>query len=379
MTLRSEVFYISKGGLGLESVNRYILENIQYDAYLIKGITTSVLNSSNTLLTLTYNKYDEEMIQDISPRQNYILTTGIPSGDFGLKVLFTQQISTTIQSGSVFIDGSGLPASSLSIDGYTNGYTLDINSSQFSLTGSHYYLLDNNKIYRQDGSSFTSPGIGGYSFHTQSSAYLGDRYSNTNNKIRGTVTVDVLYLSKTKNIQNYIDQYLKSKNIQSNHLITYSTVSRVVDQVELYLVYLSDPEPQIITGYPQNHSLIPYNKAPKNLTLTFSTELDKYQLSSQFNLISISSGFGSTTEVDPSHITLLNDNRTISINLETYLTANKIYTIIARPGIISSKRFIKQKPDFWTIVIDTYEGSSGTGNANMNDVMRRIAFRGMGA
>jgi hypothetical protein len=65
--------------------------------------------------------------------------------------------------------------------------------------------------------------------------------------------------------------------------------------------------------------------------------------------------------------------------MEPYATANRVYTLIARPGIISSKRFIKQKPDFWTIVVDTYEGSSGSGDANMNDVMRRIAFRGMGA
>jgi hypothetical protein len=379
MTLRSEVFYISKGGLGLESVNRYIFDNIEYDAYLIKGISASVLNDSVTLITLTYSKYDEEMIQDISPRQNYILTTGIPSGNFGIKVLFSQQISTTLQSGSVLIDGSGLPVSAFSLDGYSNSYTLDINSSQFTITGSHYYLLDNSKLYRQDGSAFASPGIGGYSFHSQSSAYLGDRYGSSKDKIRGKISADVIYLSKSTNIQNYIDQYLKSKNVHINHLITYSNVSRVVDQVELYLVYISDPEPQIITGYPQNHSLIPSNKAPKNLTLTFSTELDKYQLVSQPSLIAITSGFGTTTEVNPSHITLLNDNKTISIDMQSYLTSSRVYTVVVRPGIISNKRFIKQKPDFWTIVLDTYEGSAGNGDANMNDVMRRISFRGMGA
>jgi hypothetical protein len=65
--------------------------------------------------------------------------------------------------------------------------------------------------------------------------------------------------------------------------------------------------------------------------------------------------------------------------MQSYLTSSRVYTVVVRPGIISNKRFIKQKPDFWTIVLDTYEGSAGNGDANMNDVMRRISFRGMGA
>jgi hypothetical protein len=379
MISKSEAFYITKGGSGLETVNRYILANIEYDAYLIKGITASALNDSVTILTLTYSSGDEEMVQEISPRENYILTTGISTGDFTLSLLFTSPLSTTLISGAVSIDSSGLPPSAMSLDGYCNGYTLYVNSSEFAVTGSHSYLIDNTRFLRQDGISFTSPVAGGFSFHGQSSAYLGDKYSSSKNRTRGKVTLDLIYLNKSTPIQNYIDQYLKTKNIQASHLISYTSVARVADQIELYIVYISDPEPQIITGYPHNHSLVPADKKPRQLTLTFSTDLDKYQVTSQSNLFGITSGFGIVTEVSPSDITLLSDNRTIVINMEPYATANRVYTLIARPGIISSKRFIKQKPDFWTIVVDTYEGSSGSGDANMNDVMRRIAFRGMGA
>lgn len=379
MISKSEAFYITKGGSGLETVNRYILANIEYDAYLIKGITASPLNDSVTILTLTYSSGDEEMIQEISPRENYILTTGISTGDFGLSLLFTSPITTTLVSGSVSIDGSGLPNSSMSLDGYCNGYTLYINSSQFAVTGSHSYLIDNTRFFRQNGIGFFSPVAGGFSFHGQSSAYLGDKYSTAKNRIRGRITVDLINLNKSIPLQNYIDQYLKTKNIQASHLISYTSVARVADQIELYIIYISDPEPQIITGYPHNHSLVPADKKPKQLTLTFSVDLDEYQVTSQTNLFAVTSGFGLVTEISPSDITLLSDRRTVVINMQSYITSNRVYTVIARPGIISSKRFIKQKPDFWTVVVDTYEGSSGSGDANMNDVMRRIAFRGMGA
>jgi len=394
MVLRSEIFYISKGGNGLDSVNRYIFENIEYDAFLIKNVSASVLNDKVTGLTVTYNKYDEDMVHDISPRENYILTTGVDRSTYGLNVLFSNKLASYIFSGAVLVDGTGLtigntglyngsgvPSSYSDVDGYSNSYIASIRLTGFTTTGSHSYILDNLKLFREDGSNFSTPLAGGYTIHSQSSAYLGDRYSINKSKIRGKVSVDAIYLNKSVQVQNYINDYLKSKNIQSNYLIAYTTVSRSLDQIELYICYISDPEPQIITGYPNNHSLLPVDKKPKTISLTFSTELDLSQLISQPDLFGIITGSGQSSSISPQHITLLPDNKTAIINIESYLTTNRVYTIIARPGIISSNRFIKQKPDFWTVVIDTYEGSSGsgTGDANMNDVMRRISFRGMGA
>jgi hypothetical protein len=392
MTLRSEIFYIGRGGSGLDSVNTFILQNIEYDSFLIKNISASSLNDTVTILTITYNLYDDEMIHDISPRENYILTTGINSGDYGLNILFSHKLAPYIFSGAIVVDGtglflngtgsfngSGLPISYSNVDSYSNSYSVSIGLSGFTATGSHFYFIDNTKIFREDNSTFSSPAAGGYTIHSQSSAYLGEKYSINKSKIRGKISIDLLYLNKSIQIQNYINDYLLSKNIQSNNLVAYSTVSRSLDQIELYICYVADPEPQIITGYPSNHSLLPIEKKPKTIFLTFSTELDNYQITSQADLFGIISGSGQSVSISPEHISLLPDKRTAIINIESYITTNRVYTIIARPGIISSTRFIKQKPDFWTIVIDTYEGSAGSGDANMNDVMRRIAFRGTGA
>lgn len=392
MTISSEVFYIGKGGSGIDSVNNFILQTLEYNAYLIKNVSASSLNEKVTALTVTYEKYDSEMVHDISPKENYILTTGINSADYGINILFSHQVSTDIRSGAVMVDGTGLYAggtgtvngsgifvSQSGIDSYSNSYVISVGLSGFTATGSHFYLIDNTKISRADGSTFSNPVAGGYVFHTQSSASQGFKYSINKSKIRGKVTVDVVYLNKSNQLQQYISQYLSDRNVSQDFLISYSLISKTSDQIELYIAYVSEPEPQIITGYPFNHSLIPVNKKPKTVSLTFSTDIVASQLTSQLDLIGIISGSGPSTSISPQHISILSDNRTAIINIESYLTSSKIYTLVVRPGIISSKRFIKQKPDFWTIVVDTYEGSSGTGDANMNDVMRRISFRGMGA
>ena len=392
MVLQSEVFYITRGGTGLDRVNRFILDTVSYDGHLLKNISASILNDRVTALTVTYNKYDEDMIHDISPKENYILTTGINSGDYGLNILFSHKLAPYLFSGALIVDGtglvvnntgsvngSGIPSSSGNIDIFSNSYIASIPLNNFINAGSHFYIIDNTKIFREDDTNFSNPVAGGYTIHSQSSVYLGDKYSINKYKLRGKITVDLIYLNKTVQLQNYINDYLKSNNVQSNYLIAYTTVSRGLDQIELYLAYISDPEPQIITGYPSNHSLIPVEKKPKSISLTFSTELDEFQISNQPGLFGVISGSGQSSSISPQHITLLADKKTAIINIDSYLTTNRVYTVVARPGIVSSTRFIKQKPDFWTIVIDAYESSSGTGDANMNDVMRRISFRGMGA
>ena len=100
-------------------------------------------------------------------------------------------------------------------------------------------------------------------------------------------------------------------------------------------------------------------------------------------LFYIRSGLSTFTEVSASHVTLLDDKRTVTINVTSYLGDSGVYTIVVMPGLLSLSGFSKIKPDDWVLVLDTYEGGgtggTGTGNANMNDVMRRIAFRGMGA
>lgn len=379
MSLNSAAFLISKGGGGLSNLVRYVEQNIGYDIFLIKSIQASILNDNVTTLSLIYNTHEEDLVSSISPREGYILSTGITSGQFGLKLLFTHPIDYNVQSGVFTIDGTGILQSNFAVDDYSNGYSARVNLSGFTGLGPHSYLIDNTKLYRQDRSSYPYPAAGGYVVHTNASSYIGERRYSTFGRPRGKIIADVIYLSKNEIVQSAIDQYLKLKNIPAEFLVSFTSVARSSNIIELYVIYVANPEPQIVSSYPLNHSLVPYGKIPSTVTLVFSTELDSYQSVYQAGLFSIEYGFTGSINLSSSDLTLLEDRRTMIINTAPYLTGKNIYTIVVKPGLLSAKGFSKEKPDNWTVVIDDYLGGSGAGDAGMVDVMRRISFRGMGA
>jgi hypothetical protein len=379
MSLNSAAFLISKGGEGLNNLVRYIEQNIGYNVFLIKSIQASILNDTVTTLSLIYNTHEEDLVNSISPREGYILSTGITSGQFGLKLLFTHPIDYNVPSGVFTIDNTGITQSDFVVDNYSNGYSARVNLSGFTGLGSHSYLIDNTKLYRQDRTTYPYATAGGYVFHTNASSYLGERRYSTFGRPRGKITADVIYLSKNEIVQSAIDQYLKLKNIPIEFLVSFTSVARPTNIIELYIVYVTNPEPQIVSSYPLNHSLIPYGKAPSEVTLVFSTELDSYQTVYQPGLFAIEYGFTGSIDISSDDLTLLEDRRTLIINTAPYLKEKNIYTIVVKPGLVSAKGFSKEKPDNWTVVIDDYLGGSGAGDAGMVDVMRRISFRGMGA
>jgi len=167
--------------------------------------------------------------------------------------------------------------------------------------------------------------------------------------------VGVIRLSKNLNPQQGIIEYLSQNQISEDRLISYTAASRGVNISDVYFIYISKLEPQIVSGFPLNNSLLPDIAAPSKVTLVFSTKLDQAKLSSTAGLFTVEEGFTTSTEITPSDITLLEDLKTIEINVSAYFINQKVYSIIARPGILSLEGLAKEKPEQWTIHIAPYE------------------------
>ena len=71
MTLKSKSFSVYKGDT-LEQVSTFINQEIGLDAYLIKGIQAVALNENVTQLTLLYNKYPDNILDSIAPREGSV-------------------------------------------------------------------------------------------------------------------------------------------------------------------------------------------------------------------------------------------------------------------------------------------------------------------
>lgn len=360
MTLRSKSFLIYKGDT-LDIISQYIEREIGLDAYLIKEIKAVVLSTNVTQLTLLYNKYPSEIVDSIAPREGAIFTSDVGSSDFDIRFLFNYPVDyNSISSGSFKIDGIGIDTSKIYLDPNSNNYLLKVQvDPSFQNDSFHTYQINSN-IKRKDGTTFPYTPVGGYVFHELSSAHIGDYFSKYEARKRGKVAVGVVRLSKGLSPQQGITEYLSQRQISEDRLISYSAISTSENSVDIYIIYFSKLEPQIVSGFPLNNSLLPDVSAPNKVTLVFNVKLDKARLKSVSGLFTIESGFATSVNVNPTHINLLDDLKTVEIDVSSYFISQKIYSLIARPGIYSLEGLAKEKPEQWTIHISAYAGGGGT-------------------
>jgi len=362
MTLQSKSFLVYKGDT-LESIAQFLSQEIGLNAYLVKAIKGVSLSETVTQLTVLYEKYAPDVLDSVAPREGAIFTTGVASNDFDLRFLFNDPVDfRSLQSGSFSIDGVGLETGRVYLDPNANNYFLKVSASgtNFQTDAFHTYQMSTS-LKRLDGSTVSYTPVGGYVFHTLSNAHIGDYTDDYMSRRRGTVSVAVVRISKGINPQQGIVEFLSQRQLSNDRLISYTPISASTNHVDVYFMYIDRLEPQITSGFPLNNSLLPEISAPGKVTFVFNTPLDKAKLSSTTGLFTIEEDFSTSTEVPPADVTLLDDLQTVEIDTSSYFSAQKIYSILARPGILGLDGLVKEKPEQWTIHIASYEGSVATG------------------
>jgi hypothetical protein len=380
MSLKAKSFLVSKGST-LDSISEYLQSEIGLNAYLIKDIQAVPLNETVTQVTVLFNKYPDQIIDSIAPREGAIFGTGVSGADFDIRFLFNYPVDFgSISNGTFLIDNQSLDTTKVKVDQNSNNYFLKISADGpgFQDFAFHTYQASSS-LKRIDGSSFPYTPVGGYIFNDLSSAHIGDYSKPLADRRRGKVSVGIVRLSKSVNPQQGILEYLSQKGINEDSLISYTSTSTSTNTNDVYFIYLSKIEPQIVSGFPLNNALLPQVSAPDKVTLVFNTKLDKTRLLSKPGLFTIESGFTTSVNVATNHITVLDDLKTVEINTSTYFTQEKVYSIIARPGILSIDGLEKEKPEQWTIHISAYESADivitggGTGGGAPTDASYLLA------
>lgn len=360
MSLQSKTFRVLKGE-PLTEFTTFLQSEIGLDAYLIREIRAQRVNDRVTELTLLYQQYPDQIIEAIAPRAGGIYTSDIVGSDFDARLVFNYPLDPgTVQSGTFLVDDIGLDTDKVSFpDGYNNYYVkLDI--SDFGSEAFHEFRIDASKIRRLDNSLLDYSPVGGYVIHSLSSAHLGEIQPRLSDRIRGTIKADIIRISKGSNPQQVLRENLRTRGVDPKGLLAYASTARSDNNLDLYIVYVDRLEPQILEGFPLNNSLFPDVSAPSDVTLIFSTELDASSIKSE-SFFALDSGFNSLVDINPADITLLEDNRTVRIDTSGYLTNQKIYSIVVKAGLRTTRGFDKQKPEIWTIHVNAYVGG-GTGN-----------------
>lgn len=358
VSLKSKTFFLKKGE-GVDSVTSYLQNAIGLDAYLIKNISSVPLNDAVTQLTVFYQTYPDFVVDSFAPRPGAIITTGVLSPYFDSRVLFNSPVDTSsFQSGAFLVDGVGLDTTEVTFQ--SNYYAkLDLSNPVFQTSGFHDIRVDPNKITRLNGSFFDYSSVAGYTVNSISAGHIGDYSSSYVLRRRGTVKVDIIRASKGTSPQQCIEEYLSQRGLDKDRLISYTFSSRNDNQVEVFFVYISGLEPQIVEGFPLNNTLLPSQSANiTSLTLVFSSRLDKAYLESTNGLFTIESDYATSVSVLGSDVALLDDYRTVRIDLSGYLTDDRVYSIVAQPGIKSLDGVVKVKPEQWVLQVSEYRPGS---------------------
>lgn len=372
MSVQSRTFAISQNS-SLSVVSNYLRSVIGYDAYLIRSIQADSISNQICNLTVYYSDAPDKLIDSVTPNIGAIVSTGNASNEFDLRVLFNKPVDvSSLTSGQFSIDGYGLETSRISFSTGTNNYFAKISASgnRFQ-SGSVDYHIDSTLRFA-DGSYLNTIYPGGYTFNGLSSAHIGEEYTTYK---RGEVSLGSVFVLKANSVTQAIANYLASINLDSNNLISYTSVDRGLS-IQTFFLYISRPEPQIVRGYPQTNSLCPTTALPDKITLTYNVKLNPSTLSTN-GLFSIESGFLTSTPISASDITLLADGKTIEIDLSSYITGAGTYSIISRPGLLSSNGIYKQKPEQWILIISSYDAGDSISYSGLTH--SQILARGLGA
>jgi hypothetical protein len=359
MLLSSSSFLVNRGSTGLSSLVSFLTTTIGHDAYLIDRLEGSAVSNVLSTVTVFYRAKDDQLVEEISPRENYILTTGISGSDLALRVQFSHPIRTPLVSGSLKIDGIGVPGTGLIFDSYSNGYTARASLAPFSASGHHRYVFDSALLRYADGTTPPETYVGGYTRYGQASAYLGDS-SLSPIKRRGTISSAILYVSRNTTTQNAINQFLASNSVAKENILSTLSIAKPDSTLELCILYISNPEPQFEAGYPFRQSLVPFDSAVPSISIKYTTKLDPTHTISTSGLFELETGYNTRFSIPSSAVSILPDGKTVVINLSSYLTEKRVYTLISKPGIRSLNGFVKIKPEIWTVVLDSYVGGSSS-------------------
>lgn len=358
MSLQSKSFLLDVSSNSVE-LDRFLSTKIKNNAYLIKGTEVNPVSDSKTQFTIFYKEYADDPIESFSPREGSIFTAAQSSNDFDVRLLFNEPIDkSSITDKTFFIDDYAIPTESIYVDPKSNNYFLKLSASgaTFQTDSFHTYRVGST-LKRTDGSYFGYSAVGGYLFTTNSFVQLGDSYTKYTDRRRGFVSFANIKASTTTNIQSTINSYLSRQGIGTDKVLYFNTLVRVGNVIDIFLLYISKIEPQLIGAFPLNNSVLSSSTLPEKVTFIFSEQLDRNYLLNN-TVFSIESGFTNSTPVPTNKITLLADNKTVELDVSTYFVDEKPYTILIRPGLKSKFGFIKEKPEQWTINIGPPVGSS---------------------
>lgn len=354
MSLRSQTFSITQNS-SLSSLENYLRSTIGYDAFLIKGMHSSIINTNTVNITVYYESSPEELINSYAPNLGAVFETGLKTSNFDVRFLFNKPINkNNLYSGQFSIDDQGISTGNLSINTGYNNYFAKISASNpsFQTSEFHYYTIGTGLQF-VDGSYLDKIYPGGYVFHTPSVATVGNQYNYLPYR-RGVISVKHISYPKINNQQQIINQFLISQELDYTSLLAYSSIERE-SSIDSYFIYISNPEPQISKGFPYNNSLFPDTTIPSKLLLTFNVALDQNSFTNSF---AIESGWLNPANISSSDITLLTDKKTINIDLSSYVTSAGIYSVIAKPGLKSLLGIEKEKPEQWVLQVAEFEGRS---------------------
>lgn len=374
MVLKSKSFIVSHAAV-INNITSFIKKEIGLDAFLLKSIQVDPINSNNCRFTVYYYTQPESLVESISPPIGAVFSPeNITGNNFDLRILFNRPIdSLYLASGNISFDGIDLDSGRFRVVSNTKNQFLKVSLSgnSYQTSGNHYYSINSSLPFIGVDNTYSIPG--GFTLDGSPGIYLGEDI-DYKSKRRGEIAIGLVVTQKNNSIIEDINQFLLSNNLDSNSFICSDSIDKGTI-IETYIVYLKNLEPQIVRSYPKNNSVFPYTSIPSNLTLTYNTKLDPASLTG--NIFQVESDFNTSAPIDSSDITLLSDNRSISIDLSNYITESNMYSILSNAGLASSNGYLKVKPELWNLGITNYNiGSSTSITGDFSQYTTIVSFTG---
>lgn len=337
MTLATKSFKISRGQ-GVREVEVFIQREIGRDLSLIKGIQAVSLNENTTQLTINYLTAPEKVLEISNPIPGLIVGSGTPPS--GVVAQYASEFRPSSFTGGeqVQFDSFEIPSSNIHIEtgGDNRIVTVDIGPYyNTDGTGIHNLLIDDNVIKR-DGTTQQHSALVGFTVSSSASPFVGNEIAYTASQIRGVANVRYTILNTSIASS---DRTLAQILANEKELYLFTTVRKSDSQTELFSVIVSDPEPRIVASSPPYGANHPENTSFNDIYLTYSHDLSRSQLGNAA-VYSIVRSPGDTIDIPASYITLLSDDRTVKIDIDSvigdYSITNQYISVIQKPGLLSA-------------------------------------------
>jgi len=367
MAFRVRTFYIDKNHHGvLTAATTDLVNAIGQEGGFVTDLNLVNFGDGVLQLNVIYKTEYDRSVLSSHPPPGSIVEVG---NDFDhASFLFSNEVDQSSLTGSFSFDGIEIFPEDLYLE--TGNHLVQVRlptgsdgDPGRSGSGHHLVEVDSSSLRYVSNEAIQHSSLLAYNIHAQTAPSPGQAtpYTASLTK-RGEVEIQGIRIDKSNIPSERIDLYLGELGITDDRLIEFTSVDISESLVYVVFAYFKTLEPFLVQAYPYNHSVFLFGSNVSDLeaVFIFLEPIDATYVANTDGLFRLYDTFASPTSISASNVSVDADGKTVRVNLQSLITAEKIYDFRIG-GLIGADGTVQTRDIVYSLQVQGYFPNTATG------------------